>query len=55
MGCDLYAHQEALSAAPRLLLHANQLTFEHPLTQGLLQAYSPAPFDIKGLLAFRPG
>ena len=55
MGCDLYAHQEALSAAPRLLLHANQLTFKHPLTQGLLRAYSPAPFDIKGLLALRPG
>ncbi len=55
MGCDLYAHQEALLAAPRLLLHACHLTFRHPITHGLLSAYSPAPFDVNGLLPLRPG
>jgi tRNA pseudouridine32 synthase/23S rRNA pseudouridine746 synthase len=55
LGCDLYAHQKALAAAPRLLLHACQLTFKHPLTKGNLRAYSPPPFDITGLFTLRPG
>jgi tRNA pseudouridine32 synthase/23S rRNA pseudouridine746 synthase len=32
LGCDLYAHEAALAAAPRLLLHASYLGFEHPAT-----------------------
>ncbi len=55
MGCDLYAHEDAFSASPRLLLHACELTFQHPITKGLLRAYSPAPFDVKGLFTSRPG
>ena len=30
LGCDLYAHSEALAASHRLLLHASYLGFEHP-------------------------
>lgn len=32
LGCDMYAHPEALAMAPRLLLHATTLAFEHPIT-----------------------
>lgn len=32
IGCDLYAHDEALSASPRLMLHASELGFDHPAT-----------------------
>lgn len=30
LGCDLYAHELALSRSPRLCLHAEVLGFEHP-------------------------
>ena len=30
LGCDLYAHDEALHAEPRLMLHACGLAFKHP-------------------------
>lgn len=30
LGCDLYAHEEALAMATRLLLHARLLEFNHP-------------------------
>ena len=30
LGCDLYAHDEALHAEPRLMLHASELAFKHP-------------------------
>ncbi|MEP1470596.1 MAG: pseudouridine synthase [Halieaceae bacterium] len=30
LGCDMYAHDEALAMAPRLMLHATTLGFEHP-------------------------
>ena len=33
LGCDLYAHEKALSMSPRLLLHASKLTLEHPMTK----------------------
>ncbi len=55
LGCDMYAHEEAFTAAPRLLLHATRLGFPHPLTGEWLSAYSPAPFSINGLLPIRPG
>lgn len=32
LGCDMYAHQQALTMAPRLMLHATTLEFEHPTT-----------------------
>lgn len=33
LGDNLYAHDDALSAAPRLQLHAHSLTFAHPVTK----------------------
>lgn len=30
IGCDLYAHELALKASPRLMLHASELGFKHP-------------------------
>lgn len=30
IGCDLYAHEEALNASSRLMLHASELGFFHP-------------------------
>lgn len=32
LGDPFYAHEEALTASPRLLLHAQELGFEHPVT-----------------------
>lgn len=32
LGCDMYAHPEALEMAPRLMLHATKLSFQHPTT-----------------------
>jgi len=55
LGCDMYAHAEALAAAPRLLLHASALAFPHPVTGRRLSASSPTPFNLEGPLAIRPG
>ncbi|MFT6039036.1 MAG: tRNA pseudouridine32 synthase/23S rRNA pseudouridine746 synthase, partial [Candidatus Azotimanducaceae bacterium] len=44
LGCDLYAHQQAFEAAPRLMLHATQLSFLHPATGERRQFEAPAPF-----------
>jgi tRNA pseudouridine32 synthase/23S rRNA pseudouridine746 synthase len=30
LGCDMYAHQQALEMADRMLLHASFIGFEHP-------------------------
>ncbi|EED34580.1 ribosomal large subunit pseudouridine synthase A [Luminiphilus syltensis NOR5-1B] len=46
LGCDLYAHADALAAAPRLLLHATRLAFPHPTLGHRLAAVSPAPFGV---------
>ncbi len=43
LGCDFYAPEAVLSAAPRLLLHATSLRFTHPLSGEVLTAHSPAP------------
>lgn len=32
LGCDMYAHEEALGLSPRLMLHATRLGFTHPGT-----------------------
>ncbi len=44
LGCDFYAHQRALSMAPRLQLHACRLSFIHPLSGLPIEGYSPCPF-----------
>lgn len=44
LGCDMYAHSEALAMAPRLMLHAATLAFEHPVTGAWLQGESPQQF-----------
>jgi tRNA pseudouridine32 synthase/23S rRNA pseudouridine746 synthase len=43
LGCDFYAPEAVLKAAPRLLLHATSLRFSHPLSGEVLTAHSPAP------------
>jgi tRNA pseudouridine32 synthase/23S rRNA pseudouridine746 synthase len=44
LGCDMYAHPEALAMAPRLLLHATTLSFEHPATGARLCGECPPDF-----------
>jgi tRNA pseudouridine32 synthase/23S rRNA pseudouridine746 synthase len=44
LGCDLYAHQQAFEAAPRLMLHAAQLSILHPATAERRQFEAPATF-----------
>jgi len=44
LGCDMYAHEEALGMADRLLLHATTLAFEHPVTGSWLEGECPPDF-----------
>ena len=44
LGCDLYAHEEALALSPRLLLHARYLQIKHPMTGEVLSFTSEPPF-----------
>lgn len=44
MGCDMYAHEQAFNAAPRLLLHAESIAFTHPKTNKRLSFRSKVPF-----------
>jgi tRNA pseudouridine32 synthase/23S rRNA pseudouridine746 synthase len=44
LGCDLYAHEAALAMAPRLMLHATRLGFEHPATGEWLERECPPDF-----------
>jgi tRNA pseudouridine32 synthase / 23S rRNA pseudouridine746 synthase len=44
LGCDMYAHEEALKMASRLMLHALELGFEHPTTGQWLKGECPADF-----------
>lgn len=44
LGDPLYAHAQALAAAPRLYLHATQLSFEHPRSAQRLNFQLPAEF-----------
>ena len=44
LGCDMYAHEEALGMADRLLLHATTLAFEHPTTGNWLEGECPPDF-----------
>ncbi|MCB1692422.1 MAG: RluA family pseudouridine synthase [Pseudomonadales bacterium] len=44
LGCDLYAHPDAFHSADRLLLHATQLAFVHPVSGERVVFSSPSPF-----------
>lgn len=44
LGDNLYATEEALSAAPRLLLHATDLGLHHPVTGQFMHWHSAAAF-----------
>jgi tRNA pseudouridine32 synthase/23S rRNA pseudouridine746 synthase len=44
LGCDFYAHEQARAMSDRLLLHASQLIFEHPVTGEEIIGDCPAPF-----------
>lgn len=44
LGCDLYAHEAAFEASPRLLLHASQLRITHPETGEAMVFNSEVPF-----------
>lgn len=44
LGDRFYAQGEALAASPRLLLHAQQLTFTHPQTGETMQLSAPCDF-----------
>lgn len=42
LGCDFYAPENVLAAAPRLLLHASRIRFSHPISGDTITASSPA-------------
>ncbi len=44
LGCDLYHSASSQQLADRLLLHASDLDFEHPLTGELHHGYCVSPF-----------
>ena len=44
LGDELYAHPEAHAAAPRLLLHASALGFDHPYSGDRFDISLPCPF-----------
>jgi len=44
LGCDMYAHPEALGMADRLMLHATRLAFEHPATGEWLEGVCTPDF-----------
>jgi tRNA pseudouridine32 synthase/23S rRNA pseudouridine746 synthase len=44
LGCDLYAHADALAASPRLLLHASYLGFDHPISGNWIEHRCPPEF-----------
>jgi len=44
LGCDMYAHEQALAMAKRLMLHASTLEFTHPTTGQWLRGECPADF-----------
>ena len=46
IGCDMYAHDSALAASPRLLLHATRLKLCAPATGHWISAFTPIPFSL---------
>ncbi len=45
LGDRLYAHETALAMAPRLQLHAGELTIRHPVTEQVITFTSEHPFE----------
>lgn len=44
LGDDFYAHEEAFKAAERLCLHAQDLSFYHPVSNEILKLHDTCPF-----------
>ena len=44
LGCDMYAHDEALKKSDRLMLHATYLSFTHPSSTKKIFGYCPPEF-----------
>ncbi|MDN4502835.1 RluA family pseudouridine synthase [Alteromonadaceae bacterium BrNp21-10] len=44
LGCDLYGTEATQALAPRLLLHAVELEFDHPHTYKRMTIHCPCPF-----------
>lgn len=44
LGCDLYGTEETQYLSDRLLLHAERLQFEHPVSSERVMGYCPSPF-----------
>ncbi|MCL1050527.1 RluA family pseudouridine synthase [Shewanella abyssi] len=44
IGCDLYGSRHSHQIAPRLMLHATRLEFDHPVTGTRVLGFSPCPF-----------
>ena len=44
LGCDLYGTEDTQAMAPRLLLHACELQFDHPVTGQRMTISCPCPF-----------
>lgn len=44
VGCDLYGSAATQAMAPRLMLHALDITFDHPHSDRLMTLTSPCPF-----------
>lgn len=44
LGCEFYADEVALKKSPRLLLHATELVFDHPITGELVTGVCDAAF-----------
>ena len=44
LGCDLYADNKSQSMAPRLMLHALDISFKHPESGKGMTLVSPCPF-----------
>jgi tRNA pseudouridine32 synthase/23S rRNA pseudouridine746 synthase len=51
LGDALYGSADVQARAPRLLLHASELGFVHPVTQQALCLQSPSGFDFSSLTA----
>lgn len=45
LGDELYAHEAAHAAAPRLHLHASEIAFRHPVTGERVHLSAPCPFE----------
>lgn len=45
LGCDLYSSKSSEQLADRLLLHASDLYFTHPISGENIHGHSPCPFE----------